>query len=135
MDKELINMLKMHEGYAAKPYKCSVGKSTIGYGRNLDDNGITREEAEVLLNSDIRSATHDAVVFIPPLYELSDNRQMAIIDMSFNLGYNRLSGFKKLRRAILNKDYTQAAKEMLNSKWATQVGNRATRLAVLMEEG
>lgn len=62
-------------------------------------------------------------------------RQMVLIDMAFNLGINNLLQFKKTLQAIEQANYTEAAKEMLNSKWAIQVGKRALRLAKMMESG
>lgn len=133
--KRLMNTIKQHEGFSTKPYKCTAGDLTIGYGRNISVNGITRKEADILLNNDIRNAIYDARIFINKLDELSDNRKITLIDMAFNLGYTKLSKFKKFKAAILNKDFEEAAKEMLDSKWAMQVGIRANRLAKFMEDG
>ena len=57
MNQDLIAQLKRHEGFRAKPYQCSANKTTIGYGRNLQDVGITEGEAVSLLNNDIQIAT------------------------------------------------------------------------------
>ena len=51
--------------------------------------------------------------------------------MSFNLGYNRLNKFVKTKALILSKDYKNAADEILKSKWASQVGDRAKNIAKL----
>jgi len=134
-DDAIVRLIKRHEGFKGRPYRCTSGKLTIGYGRNIEDNGITTEEATVLLKNDIKIAEHDAQTFYPPIYDLSESRQYVLIDMAFNLGYNRLSGFRLFRGALLNKDYILAAEEMLKSRWAKQVKNRAIRLAHMMEQG
>jgi lysozyme len=54
--KKEIDLLKKHEGLRLKPYRCSADKLTIGYGRNLDDVGISEEEAEMLLLNDLLTA-------------------------------------------------------------------------------
>lgn len=61
--------------------------------------------------------------------------QAALINMCFNLGLPRLLGFKRMIAALEAKNYTLAAKEALNSKWATQVGDRAKDVAVMLREG
>ncbi len=71
----------------------------------------------------------------PSFDELSPNRQKALIDMMFNLGYTRLGKFIKMRKAIANGDYAEAASQMLDSKWAKQVKGRATTLAEMMHDG
>jgi len=128
---ELIQRLKKHEGLMLKPYIDTVGKLTIGYGRNLDDVGITEEEAELLLRHDIMVAESACCQFA--WYRgLDEKRKSVIVEMVFNLGLTRLLGFKKMIRAIKDADYKLASNEMLDSKWAYQVGNRAITLSNIM---
>ena len=130
----LISSVKRHEGLRLKMYKCTAGKNTIGYGRNLDDVGISADEAELMLKHDLENAEQDAKKF--PVYEkLNQVRKDVIIEMVFNLGYSRLSGFKKMFAALERKDYDGAANEMLDSKWAGDVGERARTLAYFMRIG
>lgn len=130
----LISSVKRHEGLRLKVYKCTAGKNTIGYGRNLDDVGISADEAEFLLKHDLENAEIDAKRF--PVYEkLNQVRKDVLIEMVFNLGYSRLSGFKKMFAALERKDYDGAANEMLDSKWARDVGERARTLAYFMRIG
>ena len=131
----LVKMLEQDEGFKPKPYRCSAGKLTIGYGRNLEDKGISREEASYLLHEDIR----DAIKFLDqqlPWWKNLDGeaRQEALVNMAFNLG-GRLLGFKKMLAALQSKDYERAADEALDSKWAGQVGQRAQRIARAFREG
>lgn len=130
----LIASVKKHEGLRLKVYKCTAGKNTIGYGRNLDDVGISADEAEYLLKHDLENAEIDAQRF--PIYEkLNQTRKDVLIEMVFNLGYSRLSGFKKMFAALERKDYDGAANEMLDSKWARDVGERAKTLSYFMRIG
>lgn len=134
VSERLIKQLITHEGYREKPYLCSAGKVTIGIGRNIEDNGLSEDEVLYLLKNDIKRTTKELSQYKWfPL--LNDNRRNAIIDMHFNLGQSRFSGFKNMISALENKDYTKAADEMLNSKWARQVGKRAETLANMMRIG
>ncbi len=133
--ERLKEMLIRHEGLRLKPYRDSVGKLTIGVGRNLDDVGISEEEALYLLENDIRRAEKIAVECASShgvLFEsLPEDAQLVLIDMAFNLGY-KLKGFKKMFSALKRRDFDEAAWEMLDSRWARQVGKRATELAEIM---
>jgi lysozyme len=132
---KLIVLLKKHEGVMLKAYKDSVGKLTIGVGRNLDDVGISGDEAEYLLKNDIDRCLYDLKTHLPWYLNLSENRQIVMIDMCFNLGIGGLLEFKNTLASIQSGDYQKASEQMLQSKWATQVGNRATELSEMMKEG
>lgn len=136
MDNDFINNLVdfigKHEGCKLKPYKCTSNKTTIGYGRNLDDRGITQKEAKYLLINDIESCIEDLNknlywwILHPVIV------QKILVDMCFNLGINGLLEFKNSLSLIQNKQYLKASKELLKSKWASQVGNRATEISSLL---
>lgn len=130
----LVGRVKLHEGLRLKPYKCTAGKTTIGYGRNLDDVGLSNEEAEYLLKHDLENAEKEAEK-LDCYKKLNQNRKDILIEMVFNLGYPRLCGFKKMLSALDRGDYDGAANEMLDSKWARDVGERAKTLAYFMRIG
>lgn len=130
-----INLLKKHEGLKLKVYKCPAGKLTIGFGRNLEDNGITESEAEFLLFGDIGRIISELKKRLNIFDELSVNRQAVLVDMAFNLGITGLFSFKKMIAAIESQDFKNAAKEMQDSRWFNQVGNRAKFLQKLIMEG
>lgn len=131
---KLIEQLKRHEGFRAMPYKCTAGKTTIGYGRNLDDVGISEVEAELMLVNDVVSVI--AKLTDLPIYNaLDDVRRGAIVNMAFNIGFAGVMKFAKMWNCLALKDYHGAAAEMLNSKWAAQVGERAQELAEQMRTG
>jgi len=129
--------LKHDEGLRLFPYKCTADKLTVGYGRNLQDNGISELEAEQMLLSDIQIALEDAKKFVGQVVwdELSDVRQACLINMAFNLGLPTLKKFEMFRQALLDGDMGEASRQMLDSRWARQVGQRANRLAIMIKEG
>jgi len=131
----LKEQIRRHEGIQLKPYRCTAGKLTIGYGRNLDDNGISQKEADFLLNQDIDVAIDDARLLFPNFDELTTHRQAVLANMALNIGRRRLAQFVKLRHAVQQERYDKAANEMMDSLWASQVGNRATELSELMRAG
>ncbi|MGZ8236368.1 MAG: glycoside hydrolase family protein [Methylobacter sp.] len=131
-DSALVNQLKRHEGFRPHVYRCTAGKQTVGYGRNLDDTGISEREATVLLTHDISRAAEDLIDQVPVFPNLSLNRQNVLVNMAVNMGIPRLLGFKKMLAALRANDFDLAADEMLDSQWAKQVGNRATELAQQM---
>lgn len=129
-------LLEHEEGRRRFPYTDTVGKLTIGIGRNLTDNGISDDEIDYLLMNDIRHAETDARLVCAPVFDaLTTARQAVMIDMSFNLGLARLTQFRNMLRAVKEARYTDAANEMRSSLWATQVGQRAIILSGMMEKG
>lgn len=132
MNRDRLKALVMkHEGLRLRPYKDTVGKLSIGYGRNLDDTGISEAEAEYLLDNDIARSVRDCRGF-PWFNGLSDARQNVVASMVFNMGLSRFIQFKRLISAIENQQWDVAANEMLSSKWAGQVGRRAVELSNIM---
>lgn len=130
----LKKTLQKHEGLRMRPYKDTVGKLTIGIGRNLDDIGISEQEAFFLLDNDIQRAVDLTKRILPEFQELDDLRQEVLVNMAFNMG-NGLQEFKKMLAATIKGEYDVAANEMLSSRWAKQVGQRAIDLAKWMKEG
>jgi len=136
MDREqLIQELKRDEGVVLTLYKCSAGKNTIGVGRNVDDRGITEDESDYLLSNDIDLCVKELEGTFPWFQTLSDTRQRVMVNMCFNLGLSRLMGFRKFLAAMEAGEWETAGVEMLDSKWARQVGPRSTRLRDLVLEG
>ena len=136
MDRELlIEELKRDEGVELKAYQDTVGIWTIGIGRNLQDVGVSMEEAEFLLSNDIDVAVNELQRTFDWFEGLSGAKQRVCINMCFNLGLTRLLGFKKFLAAMEAGEWETAGVEMLDSKWARQVGARSTRLKTLLVEG
>lgn len=131
---DVIELLKQHEGFSRTPYKCAADKTTIGYGRNLDAQGISEAEADWLLRKDVERAIANLRNESYWL-DLSDVRQAVLIDMVINLGWAGFSKFARLRMALGQGNFDAAANEMRSSLWFKQVGTRSQRLAVMMQTG
>ena len=135
MDRQLLrSQLERHEGLRLRVYKDTVGVNTIGYGRNLDDVGISRDEADFMLDNDI-DCVEKSLQTVDEYVDLDRVRQTVIANLCFNVGFRGLMNFKRMWQAIGRQDYASAAREMLDSKWARQVGIRATELAGIMRTG
>jgi len=130
-----VLLIKQHEGLKLKPYKCSAGKLTIGYGRNLDDKGISEAEAQALLEKDFFDILNDLNVTYRWFYNLNNPRKAVVCDMAFNLGMEGFAKFKRMIAAVSRSNFKMAATEMIKSKWYEQVGRRSERLVQMMESG
>jgi lysozyme len=128
----LINQLMRDEGYRLKPYKCTSSKTTIGVGRNLEDVGLSDCEVMFLLSNDIDRVELECAKAFNFWSALDDDRKSVLLNMCFNLGITGLCSFKKTIGFIGIRDYKSASTEMLDSRWAKQVGDRAVRLSKLM---
>jgi lysozyme len=126
--------LRAHEGLRHHPYLCTAGKQTIAYGRNLDDRGITTDEAEYLLDNDVAECLKDCATF-GYWNDLTDRRQAALIDMRFCLGPGGYRTFKKMHAALYARNHEEAAAQIEDSLFAQQTGRRADDLALMMREG
>ena len=154
---EILNQLIRHEGIVLEPYKDTEYITTIGIGRNLIDRGIDpfelqmigfkpdlncleinhirRRDAIWLCINDIFRCENEMLIFFPEIEDISKNRQLVLIDMLFNLGLTKFKRFKRFWDAMYNKNYDKASDEMLDSKWAKQVKNRAIILSEMMKNG
>jgi lysozyme len=150
--ESIENMIERHEGRRYKVYKDNMEIPTIGVGFNLRRNGankalrsvgadlqqilkgvpLTDNQIDILFAQDIQTATQDAIQFLPNLKDYPGDIQNIVIDMAFNLGGKGLSKFVNFKKALIDKDYTGAARQMVNSKWYSQVGNRSKELVDLM---
>jgi lysozyme len=132
MTPALVNRLIRHEGMKLRAYFDSVGKITVGIGRNLEDNGISEEEAMLLLKNDLARVETLVCAAFPWFLSLSETRQEILMEMAFNIGVPRLMGFTRMLAALKRQDYEAAANEMMASRWASEVKGRAVELANLM---
>ena len=131
----LREQIARDEGLRLKAYKDAVGKTTVGYGRNLDDTGISIAEADLMLANDLTRASADVLTHLPWATGLGEVRLAVLVNMSFNLGIGGLMEFTRMLRHCQAGEWTQASNEMLDSKWAGQVGIRSERLAQQMVTG
>lgn len=127
--------LTRDEGKRLSPYRDTKGLLTIGIGRNLDAKGISEDEALYLLANDITEACQLLDANVPWWRQMNEPRQRVLANMCFNMGWGTLSQFKNTLKAMQESRYEDAARGMLDSLWAEQVGARATRLAEMMRTG
>lgn len=133
-DKLQIELLR-DEGQRLKPYLDTVGKLTIGIGRNLDDVGVSEDEVALMLKNDIDRVEQGLKAACPWYSHLTDARQRALCNLCFNLGLGGLLGFRKAMKAMQAGQYDTAADEFMDSLWAKQVGARADRITTLIRQG
>ena len=150
---KMIERVKKHEGFRDKPYFDTVGKVTIGYGRNIEDNPLTTNEvralfnrvnwkskkdaedwAERLMKADLEKVAEELNATLAMWPQCSKDQQTVLIDLGFNIGIGGLLSFKRMLKAIDNEEPTIAAYELLNSKYARQVKTRAIDNARLLAE-
>ena len=151
-----LDKLIHHEGMVLTVYEDSLGIETIGIGRNLKDRGITKEEldymdipnmdvvyehgiteadARYLAMNDIRIVENELCRVHSCVEDLDSVRQLILMDMAYNMGVPRLCKFKNMWGAIHDGNYEIASMEMMNSRWAKQVGSRAIKLSDAMKAG
>ena len=131
----LLEQLKAFEGLELKAYQCTAGKTTIGLGRNLDDYGITEEEAYYLAKNNIHELEDELDRAISWWRQLDDARQRALINLAYNVGTTTLLKFKKTLEYLENGFYEEAGDEVLDSRWAKQVGRRSTFISNVFKTG
>ena len=133
-DPTLIRLIEDHEGRRSHIYTDTVGKLTIGVGRNLTDRGLSDDEIDYLLANDIKIAKGICIdLFGDAVFrQASAMRQHALISMAFNMGKPRLGDFVKMIAAIKAGDWDRAVDEALNSRWASQTGRRAVEIANML---
>lgn len=127
--------LTRDEGMRLRPYVDTAGKTTIGVGRNLTDNGISSDEALVLLQNDMKAALEDCESAFEWWTDLDDVRQRVLCNLCFNMGLVTLLTFTTFLRLMSQANYQAAADDLLHTKWAGQVGQRAQRLAGAIRTG
>jgi len=132
---DIFTQLRRDEDVRYKPYTDTVGKLTIGCGRNLTDVGISPDEAQLMLENDVSKSVGALEAQFPWFSNLDDARRGVLINMAFNMGIHGLLQFKNTLGLIQVGQYAQAADAMLESKWAEQVGPRAHRLSEQMRTG
>lgn len=135
MNKLLLRSeLKRDEGERLRLYKCSSGKFTIGIGRNIEDNGISKDESDLMFANDVARVEKEARTVFMRWDMFSDARQRAFLNMLF-MGLTRFRTFENMIDAAICGEWDRAADEALDSLWARQVGDRAKRVANMLRSG
>ena len=138
----LREQLKIDEDVKYEIYKDHLGYPTFGIGHLIteddpehgepDGTEISEDRVNEIFESDVAKFVSEAKILFPDLDELPDVAQQVIVNMAFNMGRPRLSKFKNFIAGVNDRDWTRAAEEMMDSRWADQVGARATRLRNLI---
>ena len=127
--KRMREQLILHEGLKLTPYRCTSDKLTIGVGRNLDDRGISEETAMQMLDEDINIVHGELLKLFPSFSDMPEIVQESLVDLAFNMGTPTLMKFKASVAALNSEQWATAADELLDSRYARQVGQRAQTIA------
>ena len=144
----LLTQLKADEGTGPMKhgrhllYKCPKGFWTIGYGHNLDAKGLTRAQAERLLDDDLDETIRELGAALPWVADLDPVRQAVLVMMAYQMGVGSavnktgLCGFTQFLEAMQAGDYNTASVQGLESKWASlDSPKRALRLMEMVRSG
>ncbi len=135
---KLKKKIVRHEGYSTKVYLCPKGKLTVGAGINLEskfgrvnakkDFPVGKNINEVILtqwfDEEVEKSIATAKKLFPNFNSLPENTQLVLCDLSFNLGEAKLKQFEKFISAIHSRNFPRAAKELIDSNYYKQVGDR-----------
>jgi lysozyme len=142
LNEQLAKQLDRDEANKLKMYRDSRGILSIGRGHNLEAKPISTRASDVIFDDDIEDAKRELFKHLPWTADLDEARQGVLLNMTFNMGVGGLLAFEKTLAFVQAGQYSQAADEMMKSKWAFQVGDgpglkldRAERLAIQMREG
>ena len=149
MNEALRKLIRKHEGCSLILYKCPAGRTTIGYGWNVESNplpsdiddhlkargSITKAIAEELLDLAIECSINDCRHLYPKFDSFSENRRNALTDMAYNMGLTTLSKFRISNRFVNDEMWQEAADNFALSKWAKQVKGRATEVLEMLRKG
>jgi lysozyme len=136
-DDQIKEMIREHEGCVYEVYLDTEENPTGGVGHLFAVGSKIPEKAvEAFFEEDFRVATADYLFLVREYnLDLTPVRRSVLIDMLFNMGFSRVMGFRRMLAALVVEDYNLAADEMLDSKWAVQVGKRAVELSRMMRRG
>jgi len=133
MNSKLMSSIKQHEGFSSTPYKDDKGVWTIGYGTNIEN--ISDIEASFLLQHRVRNAQKDLKKAIDSeaYFDLSFNQKNALVEFMYWLGLPTFRKFKKMIKAINERNYIEASRQMLDSRVGREYKTRTTKLANLLK--
>jgi lysozyme len=133
--EKLRNLLIRHEGKRSMPYRCTMGRLTIGVGHNLEARPLSDLVQMMILDEDIDWTLKACVDAFAWFNSVDMVRQDVVVDMAFQIGIEGLKEFKNFCAAMSAQNYEKAAEEMMSSRWAKQTPNRALELQTMMRSG
>lgn len=133
----LADTIRKAEGFRPSAYMDTRGYWTIGYGTLIDKRGggISTNEADILMMNRLQKAANDVFTNLPWVYKISSPRQNALFEMAFQMGINGLLDFKNMLSDMEAYNFNDAAMQALNSDWARQTPQRASRIALAIKSG
>ena len=142
--KQLFPVIDLEEGFREKPYLCSEGYPTYGYGKKIGKKGesldkyahmsITKAEAFNLF-SDFANNIIDSLSTKDWFVKQDVDRQVILISMCYQMGVSKVGKFKNMIDGLSVGDYAKAEREALDSRWARQTPKRAHRHAKVLRTG
>ena len=140
--KQLREELERDEGCVNEIYLDHLGYETFGIGHLIryheEEYGwsvgtdVDERRVQEVFEQDVQTVLSDCEKLYDDFYKLPEEAQLIIANMMFNMGYTRLSKFRGMKRGVYSRNWEEAADEMVDSRWYTQVTNRADRLVVRM---
>ena len=130
----IYDQLRRDESVRDTMYRDELGNATVGVGHNLS-TPLSARAIQMILEDDVSAKKIEMDASLPWAASLDDARYGALLNLSFNMGVGGLLGFPRMLRAIQAQDWDVAARELLDSRYARQVGDRATRLAEQLRTG
>ena len=137
--EQLQKELAADEGCKLEIYLDHLGYPTVGIGHLITEDDelygfevgseVSQEHVDDLFHADVQRTLRDCEFLYSDFNNLPEEAQLIIANMCFQLGRPRLSGFKKMKAAVDSRDWREASRQMLDSKWAKQTPNRASRLS------
>ncbi len=139
---QLRRELDQDEGCIYEVYLDHLGYPTFGIGHLITNRDreygwsvgtdVAEDRVQEVFEEDVKTVLSDCKKLYNDFDELPEEAQLIIANMMFNMGYTRLSKFKGMKRGVDSRNWEEAAVEMVDSRWYTQVTNRAERLVQRM---
>ncbi len=131
--KDIIEQLKIHEGYKPAVYKCTAGVDTIGIGFAIKDLNLSEEVCELILTEKLEALEERFEKKFDWFQESPVEVRNVMLNMAYQLGFAGFCKFKKTIAYLEEAEWEKASEEMLDSKWAKQTPNRAKELSEIIK--
>ena len=131
--KDIIEQLKIHEGYKPKVYKCTAGVDTIGIGFAIKDLELSEDVCELILKEKLQALEERFEDRFDWFKTSPIEVRNVMLNMAYQLGFRGFCKFKKTLSYLENAEWESASKEMLDSRWAKQTPNRANELSEIIK--
>lgn len=131
--KDIIEQLKIHEGYKSKVYKCTAGVDTIGVGFAIKDLELSEEVCDLILQEKLELLEERFEKKFDWFKTSPIEVRNVMLNMAYQLGFRGFCKFKKTIAYLEDAEWEKASVEMLDSKWAKQTPNRARELSEIIK--